>query len=74
MNPQLSRAIEQHARLTALVASALARKHGLTADEILEAIGIEARQLVMRKGGLARVEEPNPGTTPCGRGPPDRKI
>lgn len=46
---EASKAIEQHARLTATVAEAIARKSGFLADNILKAIYVEARQIVMRK-------------------------
>lgn len=35
MNAELEKAIEQHVRLTVLVATALSKKHGVAADDVL---------------------------------------
>lgn len=46
---QVSKAIDQHARLTADVAASIARQSGFTADRVLHAIWVGARQRLMRR-------------------------
>ncbi len=46
---EMSKAIQQHARLTAQVVQGIASKSGFTAENILEAIRIEARQIIMSR-------------------------
>ena len=56
---EASKAIEQHARLTAQVAQAIATKSGFTTENVLEAIRIEARTLVMRRRRRNGFEPPS---------------
>jgi len=56
---EASKAIEQHARLTAQVAQSIFFNGAATTENVLEAIRIEARTLVMRRRRRNGFEPPS---------------
>ena len=61
---EMSKAIQQHARLTAQVAQSIAAKTGFIAEQVLEAIHVEARQTLMRHRRRNGFEPPSDDGTP----------